>query len=132
MGGIAHHNEKSGINQFNLAKMTMPAFDMGMPDFFGKRMNELMKFNDDFVKSGNMDDMMKKFSGGQMDSNSNSYCYSSMSTFDNKGKKYEKTHSIAKTADGLKEERKTIDDRDEQLKQMSIGQYINDRGVETQ
>jgi len=61
-----------------------------------------------------------------------SFCHSSVTKFDEKGQKYQKTHTLNRGPDGLKEEKKTLDDRDEQLKQMSLGQYIHERGVETE
>merc|ERR1712183_682476 len=48
------------------------------------------------------------------------------------GKKFEKTHTLNKGPGGVKEERKTLTDRDEELKKMSLGQYINERGVEVE
>jgi len=64
--------------------------------------------------------------------NGYSFCHSSVTKFDDKGKKYQKTHTLNRGPDGLKEERKTLEDRDEALKQMSLGQYIHERGIETE
>merc|ERR1719186_745723 len=62
-------------------------------------------------------------------SNGHSYFHSSVQHFDEKGKKFEKTHTLNKGPGGVKEERKTLTDREEELKKMSLGQYINERGV---
>jgi len=64
--------------------------------------------------------------------NGHSFYHSSVQHFDGQGKKYEKTHTLNQAPGGVKEERKTLHDRDEELKEMSIGQYIHERGVETE
>jgi len=64
--------------------------------------------------------------------NRHSFHHSSVQHFDGQGKKYEKTHTLSQAPGGIKEERTTLHDRDQELKEMSIGQYIHERGVETE
>merc|ERR1712157_437442 len=60
------------------------------------------------------------------------YYHSSIQHFDEKGQKFSKTHTVSQGLNGVKEERKTLTDREQELKRMSLGQYIYDRGVETE
>merc|ERR1711972_291037 len=101
-------------------------------DFMQNQMNsmfssfgDLMKPMTDFSK---FDDLSKL----PDNPNSHSFYHSSVQHFDEEGKKYEKTHTLNKGPGGVKEERKTETKRDEELKRMSLGQYINERGVETE
>ena len=84
-----------------------------------KRFDQLMPFSMDKFP---MDSMLANFDSKNLPAGGKSYFHSSIQTFDDKGKKYEKTHSIARSGD-LKEERKTEEDRDEELRKMAIGQY---------
>lgn len=69
---------------------------------------------------------------GPHSKNGYSHCYSSMTQFDDKGKKMQKTHAVTTGPDGVRQEKKTLEDRDKELKQMSLGQHIKTRGVEVE
>ena len=106
-----------------------------MDNFFGNsKINSMLSPFD----TENMEKRMQKMMDDSFNTNngnnpnSYSYCHSSITKFDDKGQKYQKTHSITKGPNGIKQEKKTLDDRDQELKQMSLGQHIKNRGVEVE
>merc|ERR1711972_154887 len=93
-------------------------------DFMQKQMNSMFSSFGDLMKP--MADFSKFEDLTKLPDNPNghSFYHSSVQHFDEKGKKYEKTHTLNKGPGGVKEERKTETKRDEELKRMSLGQYI--------
>ena len=102
----------------------------GMTDIM-KPLTEFAKFAGEIPEISNIGIPMISKPDSIHNPNAHSFYHSSVQHFDGQGKKYEKTHTLNQAPGGVKEERKTLHDRDEQLKEMSIGQYINERGVKT-
>merc|ERR1712188_57684 len=124
-----HFNEFFNTEQ--KAITTNNEFDQQLSKKFGSLMSPFDHM-DTFFK--NPENSLMNFSKELENTDSKSYCYShsSVTKFDEKGQKYQKTHSITTGPDGVKQEKKTLEDRDEKLKQMSLGQHIKNRGIEVE
>lgn len=97
------------------------------------KMSELTK-GDGFGKFPDMEklsqEMTKQGLNGGQNNKGYTHCHSSFTTFDQKGKKYQKTHTVTTGPDGVKQEQKTLEDRDKEYKEMMLGNHIKSRGIE--
>merc|ERR1711953_284716 len=105
--------------------MKFPKMDQQMQEMMG-----LMNTN---LKDLNLDanQLSQKLSKDvSKNENGYSFVHTSITKFDDKGQKYKKTHSLTTGPDGVKQEQKTLEDRDQQYKEMKLGNHIKNRGIE--
>merc|ERR1739848_226516 len=108
---------------------------MSLPKEFEKMLDFPKMGNFPKMELGKLDDFPKmdleKMSKNAANSqNGYTHCHSSVIKFDEKGQKYKKTHTISTGPNGVKQEQKTIEDRDEKYKEMMLGNHIKNRGLE--
>ena len=129
-------NQKQLIpsNNNDLDKMMQPFNKLlKMPNFpdLEKEMQSMQNIQNMKMTMPDISEMSKNFQNKNgKESNGYSYFHSSVSNFDEKGQKYKKTHTLTTGPDGVKQEKKTLEDRDQKYKEMMLGNHIKNRGIE--